>query len=104
MIDLIAAQRHSTNNQAEIEGSSVCGCYHCMQTFAPAEIIAWTGWDAAGAEESQPSNAMTALCPRCGSESVIGDKSGYRITPQFLTLMYEAWFQKTIIYKPRAKP
>ena len=45
----------------------------------------------------------TALCPRCGAEAVIGDKSGYPIAPEFLGRMNEAWFQKTIIRKPGVK-
>ena len=45
MTDLLAATRHATANQAEIEASKVCGCYCCMQTFPPDEIVAWSGLD-----------------------------------------------------------
>jgi hypothetical protein len=48
-------------------------------------------------------DAQTALCPRCGSEAVLGDKSGYPINAGFLTRMNEAWFQRTIIRKPTPK-
>ena len=104
--DLLAAHRHTTKNRAEIEASRVCDCFYCQQTFAPADIVAWAGMDmshftnpdAAGAAADE-----TALCPRCGSESVIGDKSGFPINPAFLTRMHEAWFQKTIIRKPAPK-
>jgi hypothetical protein len=34
----------------------------------------------------------TALCPHCGIDSVIGSKSGYPITAEFLQKMKEHWF------------
>jgi hypothetical protein len=34
-----------------------------------------------------------ALCPHCGIDSVIGDASGYEISPTFLARMHEAWFK-----------
>ncbi len=34
----------------------------------------------------------TALGPRCGIDSVIGDKSGYDISPAFLSRMKAYWF------------
>ena len=103
MADLLAATRHAANNQAEVEASRVCGCFYCMQTFLPAEIVAWSGLDESNFDNPDSASAGTALCPRCGSESVIGDKSGYAIDPDFLCRMHDAWFQKTIIRKPGLK-
>jgi hypothetical protein len=34
----------------------------------------------------------TATCPWCGIDSVIGDKSGFEITDEFLAVMEEWWF------------
>ena len=48
-------------------------------------------------------NGGTALCPHCGSESVIGDASGYRLDVHFLGRMNEAWHQRTIIRPPAAR-
>lgn len=103
MINLITAHKHSLNNQTELDASTVCGCFHCQKIFSPNEIVAWAGWGSGGAEGSDAAEVLTAQCPKCGSESVIGDKSGYSITPQFLGEMYEAWFQRTVIYRPSAK-
>ena len=103
MTDLLAAQRHSSNNRDEIEASKVCGCYYCTQTFSPDEIIAWSGLDVSSFDDPDASAAGTALCPRCGSETVIGNKSGYALDPAFLQQMNEAWCQKTIIRKPSAR-
>lgn len=103
MADLLQANQHAVNNQAEIEASTVCGCYCCMQTFPPDEIVAWTGLDVSNFADPDAMTSGTALCPRCGSESVIGDKSGYTIDANFLGRMNEAWFQRTIIRKPAPK-
>jgi Zn finger protein HypA/HybF involved in hydrogenase expression len=103
MADLLAAQRHAAKNRAQIEASSACGCFHCMQIFPPEEIVAWTGFDLDRFDDPDALQGDTALCPRCGSESVLGDGSGLEISPQFLAQMHEAWFQKTII-RPKARP
>ena len=80
------AHKRSIRHRAAIEASSVCGCFYCERTFAPGDIKAWTDTDDAVAEQ-------TALCPHCGIDSVIGDKSGHAITPTFLAQMHRAWFQ-----------
>ncbi len=103
MVDLLAAQRHAVNNYLEIEASTVCGCFYCIQLFPPSEIVAWTGLDLSNFNDPAAANAQTALCPKCGSESVMGDKSGYKIDAQFLGRMHEAWFERTIVHKPKAK-
>jgi len=101
MVDLLAAHRHIADNRAEVEASTQCGCCYCMQTFAPSEIVAWSGLDVSNFDDPEAMNAGTALCPRCGSEAVVGNASGYEISQQFLSRMHDAWFQKTIIRKPK---
>lgn len=103
MADLLKAHRHTTNNRAEVEASKVCGCIYCTQIFSPLEIVAWSGLDVSSFDHPDALDAGTALCPRCGSEAVIGDKSGFSIEPDFLHRMNEAWCQKTIIRKPKPK-
>ncbi len=103
MADLLAAYRHTTDNRAEIEASQVCGCCACVTTFPPDDIVAWSGIDVSSFDDPESLSGGTALCPHCGREAVIGDKSGYRIEPGFLTEMNEAWFQRTIIRRPTPK-
>ena len=103
MADLLAAYRHTTDNRAEIEASRVCGCCSCTQIFRPDDIVAWGGLDASSFDDPDALTGGTALCPHCGREAVIGDKSGYPIDAAFLTAMNEAWFQRTIIRKPKPK-
>ena len=37
---------------------------------------------------------VTAICPHCGVDSVIGEKSGFPITQEFLKAMHKRWFGK----------
>lgn len=79
--DLKSAHQHSINHRQEVEQSDICGCFHCTKIYPPTEIKDWLE-DKAG----------TALCPYCGVDAVIGDKSGYPITEEFLTQMRKHWF------------
>jgi hypothetical protein len=102
MSNLLAAYRHTMKNRAELASSSSCGCCACMEIFAPAEVVAWTGLDMNDFNNPQAVDAATvetAVCPRCGNEALIGSSSGYEISPQFLSQMNQAWFQKTVLRK-----
>ncbi|HEY5771822.1 MAG TPA: cytoplasmic protein, partial [Chitinophagaceae bacterium] len=62
-----------------------CGCFYCVGIFKSAEIIEWT-------DEDNP-KGQTALCPICGIDSVIGDKSNFPITDKnFLNQMHSFYF------------
>jgi hypothetical protein len=79
---LDAAHRHSSNHRAELERSDVCGCFCCRATFTAADIEEWLE-DEGG----------TALCPRCGVDSVVGSASGYPVGDRsFLDSMHDRWF------------
>lgn len=74
------AHAHAANNRTEIIRSTNCGCFYCGETYPPSEITKWAD------------NNRTALCSRCGIDSVIGDWSGYLLTKEFLAAMYDRWF------------
>lgn len=76
----IKAHEHCSLHRAEVERSSHCGCFYCFATFPPAEISQWIDDD------------LTALCPKCEVDAVIGTASGFPITQEFLTRMHEHWF------------
>lgn len=78
--DFIRAHKHSSHHREEILASESCGCFYCLKIYAPSRIQLWTDAD------------TTALCPYCHIDSVIGLKSGYPITVEFLTKMYQHWF------------
>jgi len=78
------AHDHSSGHRKEIERSDSCGCFYCLAIFPPQEIEEWI--DEVGG------TPVTALCPKCGVDSVIGDKSGFPITQAFLGTMHSEWF------------
>jgi hypothetical protein len=53
--------------------------------FPPADIDEWV-------DENEHGVGQTAICPRCGIDSVIGDASGYPVTVEFLSQMHRVWF------------
>ncbi len=103
MHDLLSAHGHTAKNRTEIEASTHCGCFYCAKVFSPSDIVAWSGLELIDLDLPEAAHAETALCPQCGSESVIGDKSGFHISVKFLNRMHEAWIARTIVYKPGAK-
>jgi hypothetical protein len=101
--DLLVAYRFLTNNWSQIQASTMCGCCSCLQTFAPQDIVAWTGLNFDDIDNSEAISEQTALCPLCGGESVLGNGAGFPVDPDFLNQMNEAWFLRTIIRKPTPK-
>lgn len=89
---VILAHRHSSKHRDEIEASSLCGCFYCLSIFAASEITEWVDWPADVPEDLELSLGITALCPKCGIDSVIGDKSGFPVTTDFLAAMERHWF------------
>jgi hypothetical protein len=79
------AHQHCSFHLNEIVESTFCGCFYCLSIFKPAEIVEWT--------DENDARGKTALCPRCGIDSVIGDKAGFPIDDElFLKEMYHYWF------------
>jgi hypothetical protein len=76
----LAAHRDSSRHRAAVRASTLCGCFHCGETFPPAEVEDWTDDD------------QTALCPRCGVAAVLGDASGWPLTREFLGRMRARFF------------
>jgi hypothetical protein len=82
---LEAAHKHSNFHKKEILKSDICGCFYCKKTFLPTEIRGWC-------DESNLKGS-TALCPKCGIDSVLGSKSGYPVGDvEFLKEMNDHWF------------
>ena len=82
--DLVAAHAHSLNHRHEVVRSDLCGCFYCRQTFVPEAIKEWI--------DERSGRGTTALCPKCGIDSVIGSASGYPIDADFLGRMHDRWF------------
>ena len=80
-----SAHRHCSGHRDEILASDTCGCFYCAAIFPPSRITDWC-------DEDDQHVGQTALCPECGIDSVIGDRSGFPITTGFLSEMKYYWF------------
>lgn len=80
--DYIRAHRHSSDHRAEVMASELCGCFYCRRIYSPDEIESWID------------DGQTAICPRCGIDSVIGSASGFPVTIDFLRRMKTYWFAR----------
>ena len=83
--ELLAAYDRSSDHRAEVLASLTCGCFYCCANFKAHEILEWT-------DEDKDRQGQTAICPRCGIDAVIGDKSGVDVSHNFLGRMNEYWF------------
>jgi hypothetical protein len=59
----------------------------CLETFVPGEIQDWTD------------EGATAMCPRCGIDSVLGSASGFSLSRDSLNLMHHYWFERSFAIK-----
>ncbi|MFD2893889.1 hypothetical protein [Sphingobacterium arenae] len=76
------AHMASSSHRTEMENSSLCECFYCLATFTSKEIIEWI---------DEPNGGETAICPKCGIDSVLGSK--YPIADAvFLEEMNKYWF------------
>lgn len=74
------ALKHSMRNRGEIERSKRCGCYSCTAVFDASEICEWVD------------GGLTAICPHCGIDAVIGDASGITIDRRTLKMINKRYF------------
>jgi hypothetical protein len=64
MISVKRLQRiyqHARLNRQFMVPGSICRCFHCLKEFPAEEVSRWTD------------DGKTALCPRCGIDSVLSD-------------------------------
>lgn len=74
------ANEFSMKNKKQLEKSKKCGCFGCVNTFKPSEVVEYiVGED-------------TAVCPYCGTDAVLGDYSGFPATKKFMKEMNKEHF------------
>jgi hypothetical protein len=80
---LSRAHALSFENRATLSQSNLCGCFYCLKTFSPSEILEWI----------DDKNADTAMCPYCGIDAIIAGKSEFPIDDmEFLKQMFHRYF------------
>ncbi len=75
-------------HEEDIIKSKVCGCFYCLSIFCPIEIKEWIEEP----DHCRRGPGKTAICPRCGIDSVLPDNIGHDITVEFLKLMQNKYF------------
>ncbi len=83
-MDIITAHKFSSKHKESILKSKNCGCFSCLQIFSLDEINDWC-------DEDENKVGQTAICPRCGIDSIIGDFD-LNFDKQFLAEMNKQWF------------
>lgn len=84
-IDYRLAHQFSRDHRTDLEKDNVCGCFDCLRIFSPKEIEEWI-------PETEDGECVTAVCPYCGDDAIVGESSGYPITKEFLEKMNKKWF------------
>ena len=79
---ILDAHKNVFTNKEEVLASSLCGCFHCLSKFKPEEVTEWGD------------RGQSAICPKCKTDSVLGNKSGFSLDRRFLKKMKEFWFKK----------
>ena len=80
--ELIKLHKCAINNRKKIEISDTCGCFYCKEIFYAGDITEWTD------------DGETAICPKCGVDSVICNDSNYKVTEEDLEKLHEYYFNK----------
>ena len=80
--DQRSVHKHSSRHRNEIEQSTLCGCFYCLETFSPSVIEDWCD------------DGDTALCPKCGIDSVLGNaRMEFATDGNVLRQMHRFWFE-----------
>lgn len=79
------AHTYSFKNELSIKEFQICGCFKYIHIFPSSSLIADDFHD-------ESDGTKTVFCPKCGTDSVIGDKSDFPITTHFLAQMNSHFF------------
>jgi hypothetical protein len=82
------------SNRELVLASDRCGCFYCLAIFPSAEITGWIS--ELGPKAGRLRAGVTALCPRCGIDSVLPEAAGFPLTLTFLQAMQAHWHGSAI--------
>ncbi len=83
--DHIAAHKRSSIHRQSLLESELCGCFHCCEIYSPEIIGEWVDKDDTGL-------GQTAMCPKCGIDSVIAVCGDRAESTDLLKRMQRHWF------------
>lgn len=74
------ASKFSICNMPALKNATLAGCYRCISIFPPSDITETTD------------DGQTAMCPKCGVDSVLPDTPDFAINIDSLTRLNKRWF------------
>lgn len=86
---LLSIRAHASNNEIEILQSKSCSCFFCRQTYDARKVNDWINDE----------RGVTAICPECGMDAVIGDASGVVLDKDLLKEMNLAFYGEDYMEK-----
>jgi ssDNA-binding Zn-finger/Zn-ribbon topoisomerase 1 len=78
------AHKRTFRNEQTLRASEEAGCFYCCETYPAGQVTEWVRENDSG---------RTAVCPRCGIDSVLGSSAGFPLTAEFLQAMHDYWFE-----------
>ena len=82
---LFRALDYSRKNNENLMRSVSCGCFSCETLMLANGIRDW---------KMEEDGRLTAVCPYCGEETVIGDDAVYPMKKEFLREMKRFWHDR----------
>lgn len=81
----ISAHKRSSIHRDTLLLSDSCGCFHCCEIYSPKLIEEWV-------DENDSGIGQTAMCPKCGIDSVISVCADVAESKDLLKRMQRHWF------------
>ena len=78
-----------TGNRQALGESDLAGCSYCCALFPASSVADWV--DGRAVETGNLDDGVTALCPKCGIDSVLAS-SKVLPTPDLLAARRDHWF------------
>lgn len=75
--------KHTKNNELDILQSKTCSCLFCQQNYSARKVSEWN---------TDKNNQMSAVCPECGMDAVVGDASGYVLDDDDIETLHKTYF------------
>ena len=74
-------------HEESVKNSNRCGCFSCLTMFPSSEVLDWI---------TEPENCprgpgKTAICPKCGVDTVLPESEHYHLDIDLLKKMNQKW-------------
>ena len=89
--DLESVHRYSIRHRHLFASSDRAGCFYCLATFEPRDVMDWIDGDQLITGDT--ADGVTALCPRCGIDAVLPSAAPIRFDAALLPEMHAYWFE-----------